>query len=67
MDDQIFERRRFLQVFALGSVALPAVALAGCATGSGPAPRRRLHGGGSSGEKSGNGGGPGAAGSKGGK
>jgi hypothetical protein len=43
MDNQILERRRLLQMITLGSLAAPAVALAGCAgdPGSGP-PQRRL-------------------------
>ena len=63
MDSRIFERRRLLQLLALGSLALPAAALAGCAQGSGrPSHPPRFYGGGSnSGEKSG-GGGPGGGG-----
>jgi hypothetical protein len=54
MDSRIFERRRLLQLFALGSLALPVAALAGCTRGSGPAHPPRFYGGGSNaGEKSG--------------
>jgi hypothetical protein len=58
MDKSIFDRRRVLQLFALGSLTLPAAALVGCAQGSGATPPRRFRGGGNSGgEKSGGGGG----------
>jgi len=59
MDQPKFERRNLLQFLALGSLALPAAALAGCAQGSAPTrPPRRMYGGGSNaGEKSGGGGG----------
>ena len=61
MSQQIVERRRLLQFFALGSIAVPAAALAGCAQSGSPArPRRRSGGGNSGGEKSGGGGGGGA-------
>ena len=60
MGRDTFERRRLLQLLALGSLALPVVALAGCAQGSGPSHSPRFYGGGGdAGEKSG-GGGPGA-------
>jgi len=67
MDKGIVARRRLLQWIALGSVAAPAIALAGCVQGSGGRPPRRMSGGGSNaGEKGGgnNGGGPGGAGSR---
>ena len=63
MDNRILERRRLLQLFMLGSLAVPAVALAGCATGSGRRTRPPQFGGGNS-DKNGNNGGPGAAGSR---
>jgi hypothetical protein len=63
MDNHILERRRLLQLFMLGSLAAPAVALAGCATGSGRRTRPPQFGGGSS-DKHGNNGGPGAQGSR---
>ncbi len=58
MNKQIVERRRLLQFLMLGSLAVPAIALAGCAQGSGvPMTRRRRGGGGNQGgEKSGGGG-----------
>ena len=63
MDNRILERRRLLQLFVLGSLAVPAAALAGCATGSGR-PTRPRHFGGGNNDKSGTNGGPGAAGSR---
>ena len=66
METRILERRRVLRLVALGSLAAPAIALAGCATGGGRT-RPPMFGGGNSGGKSGNGGGPGAKGSGGGK
>ena len=63
MDNRILERRRLLQLFMLGSLAVPAVALAGCATGSGQRTRPPQFGGGNS-DKHGNNGGPGAQGSR---
>jgi hypothetical protein len=65
MDNRILERRHLLQLFMLGSLAVPAIALAGCATGSGQRTRPPHFGGGNS-DKNGNGnnGGPGAAGSR---
>ena len=41
MDNQVLERRRLLQMITLGSLAVPAVALAGCASNPG-APKREL-------------------------
>jgi hypothetical protein len=64
MDDRILERRRLLQLFMLGSLAVPAVALVGCASGGGRRQRPPQFGGSGGGEKSGNNGGPGAAGSR---
>ena len=67
MDQQFVERRRLLQFLALGSIAVPAVTLAGCAQGSGvpmTRPRRRGSGGNNGSEKSGGGGGAGAGGKK---
>jgi hypothetical protein len=61
MDSRILERRRLLQLFILGSLAVPAVALAGCATGSGRRTRPPHFGGGSN-DKSGNNGGSGGGG-----
>jgi hypothetical protein len=55
MNEQIVERRRLLQLFTLGSLALPAVVLAGCASGSAPTQPRRYGGGNRGGEKSGGG------------
>jgi hypothetical protein len=63
MDNRILERRRLLQLFVLGSLAVPAVALAGCASGSGRRTRPPQFGGGNS-DKNGNNGGPGAQGSR---
>lgn len=63
MDNRILERRRLLQLFVLGSLAVPAVAIAGCATGSGRRTRPPQFGGGNN-DKHGNNGGPGAAGSR---
>jgi hypothetical protein len=57
MDNQILERRRLLQMITLGSIAAPAVALAGCASDPGSdTPQRRLFrqgGGNRGGEKGG--------------
>jgi hypothetical protein len=67
MDKGIVDRRRLLQWIALGSVAVPAIALAGCVQGGVARPPRRMSGGGNrGGEKGGgnNGGGPGGAGSR---
>lgn len=67
MDQQAPARRRLLQLFILGSIALPAAALAGCAQGAGvpmTRPRRRGGGGNNGGEKSGGGGGAGAGGGR---
>jgi hypothetical protein len=63
MGNRILERRRLLQLFMLGSLAVSAVALAGCASGSGRRTRPPQFGGGNS-DKNGNNGGPGAAGSR---
>jgi hypothetical protein len=66
MDERILERRRLLQLFALGSLTLPAAVLAGCAEGTGRSYRSpQLYGGGNGGEKSGGGGGPGGGGANG--
>ena len=62
MDSRIFERRRLLQLFALGLLALPAAALAGCAEGTGSRRPPQFYGGNNGGEKSGGGGGAGAGG-----
>jgi hypothetical protein len=66
MDQQPPARRRLLQLVMLGSIALPAIALAGCAQGtsSSTRPRRRGGGGNNGGEKSGGGGGAGAGGGR---
>lgn len=65
MDKEILERRRLLQWIALGALAVPAVALAGCASGGGSRPPNfRTGGGNRGGEKGGGRGGPGAAGSR---
>lgn len=60
MDRQNFERRRVLQAFTLGSIAMVAAVVGGCAAGSGARPPRQWQGGGGSSNKSG--GGPGAGG-----
>lgn len=64
MNQQVIERRGLLRLFMLGSVALPALALAGCAYDSAGRtsrpPRRYGTGGNKGGEKSGGGGGVGA-------
>ena len=65
MENRILERRRLLQLVALGSLAMPALAVAGCATGGRRAQPPQFGGGNS--DKSGNGGGPGGTGSRGGK
>jgi hypothetical protein len=58
MDQPIPARRRLLQLFILGSIAVPAAALVGCAqSGSPTRPRRRGGGGNNGSEKSGGGGG----------
>jgi hypothetical protein len=57
MDNGIVDRRRLLQWFALGSLAVPAIALAGCAQGVTARPPRRGGGGNRGGEKGGTGGG----------
>ena len=63
MDNRILERRCLLRLFLLGSLTVPAVGLAGCASGSGRRTRPPQFGGGNS-DKNGNNGGPGAAGSR---
>ena len=63
MDKDILERRRLLQLVLLGSLAVPAMALAGCAAGSGRRTRPPQFGGGNS-DKNGNNGGPGGVGSR---
>jgi len=65
MENGILNRRRLLQLVALGSLAVPVMALVGCSTGGGRT-RPPQFGGGNS-DKSGNGGGPGGTGSRGGK
>ena len=62
MDNGILERRRLLQLLALGSLTVPAVALAGCASGSGRRTRPPQFGGGNN-DKPGNNGGFGGVGS----
>lgn len=62
MKTRILERRRALRLIALSSLAAPAIALAGCATGGGRT-RPPMFGGGNS-DKNGNNGGPGAQGSR---
>lgn len=63
MDKRILERRRLLRLFMLGSLAVPAVVLAGCAAGSGRRAQPPQFGGGNS-DKPGNNGGPGGVGSR---
>jgi len=59
------ERRRVLQLFTLGSLAVPAVVLSGCTMGSGnPGAPRNWGGGNNGGEKSGGGGGIGGGGGR---
>ena len=64
MDSRILERRRVLRLFLLGSLTVPAVALAGCASGSGRRTTRPPQFGGGNSDKNGNNGGPGAQGSR---
>jgi hypothetical protein len=65
MDNGIVDRRRLLQWFALGSLAVPAVALAGCTSGGGTRPPNfRTGGGNRGGEKGGGGGGIGGGGNR---
>jgi hypothetical protein len=59
MDKRIVDRRRLLQWIALGSVAAPALALAGCVQGGGGRPPRRMSGGGNRGGEKGKDGGNG--------
>ena len=64
MDATILERRRLLRFLALGSVAVPAIVLTGCASGSGSVRRTRPpHFGGGNNDKPNNGGGFGGQGS----
>ena len=63
METRILERRRVLRILALGSLALPAIALAGCASGSGRRTRPPQFYGGNN-DKPNNGGGFGGKGSK---
>ena len=63
MDNRILERRRLLQLFTLGSLAVSALALAGCGTGSGRRTRPPHFGGGNN-DKPGNNGGMGGVGSR---
>ena len=62
MEPRIPERRRVLRILALGSVALPAMVIAGCASGSGRRTRPPQFGGGNN-DKPGNNGGFGGQGS----
>jgi hypothetical protein len=66
MDRPISERRRLLTLLAFATLAVPAVALAGCASGGGTRPPNfRTGGGNRGGEKGGgSGGGPGGTGSR---
>ena len=57
MHNGIVDRRRLLQWLALGSLAVPTAALAGCAQGRAGRPPRRGGGGNRGGEKGGTGGG----------
>jgi len=61
MDQSIFERRRLLRLFAVGSVAVPGILLVGCET-SGRSRPPQFYGGSTGDEKSGGGGGPGGGG-----
>jgi hypothetical protein len=61
MDAPLLERRRLLRFLALGSVAVPAMAVAGCASGGGRRARPPQFGGNN--DKPGNGGGFGGQGS----
>lgn len=64
MDRPMSERRRLLTLLTFAALAVPAVALAGCASGGTHPPRSRSGGGNRGGEKSGGNGGPGGAGSR---
>ena len=63
MDADILERRHLLRLLALGSLAAPAIVLAGCAGGSGRRTRPPRFGGGNN-DKPGNDGGMGGKGSR---
>ena len=64
MDRPISERRRLLALLSFAALAVPAMALAGCASGGGARPPNfRTGGGNRGGEKGGGGGGPGGKGS----
>jgi len=63
MDRPMSERRRILILLTFAALAVPAVAVAGCASDTRP-PRSRSGGGNRGGEKSGGSGGPGSAGSR---
>ena len=63
MGKGIVERRRMLQLFALGSLAVPALVLSGCTMGPGdPQAPRNWGSGNNGGEKSGGSGGAGGRG-----
>jgi hypothetical protein len=57
MDRPMFERRRLLTLLTFAALAVPAVALAGCASGGTRPPDFRTGGGNRGGEKGGGGGG----------
>ena len=67
MQSRILERRRLLRFLALGSVAVPAMIVAGCASGSGGRRKRPPQSGGGNNDRPNNGGGFGGMGSKGGR
>ena len=65
LNNRLYDRRRFLQMISLASLAAPAAALGACAgAGATRPPRFRQGGGNRGGEKSGGRGGPGGAGSR---
>ena len=64
MDRPMSERRRLLTLLTFAALAVPAVALAGCASGGTQPPRSRSGGGNRGGEKGNGRGGPGGAGSR---
>jgi hypothetical protein len=66
MENRILARRRLLRFLALGSIAMPAIAIAGCATEGGRRQRPPYFGGGNN-DKPGNNGGFGGRGSNGGR